>query len=98
MPKYRSATTTHSSNMAGARALWRATGMTDDDFGKPIIAVVNSFTQFVPGHVHLRDPVNWLPNKSKPQAAWRKSSTPLLWMMVSPWGTVACCIHCRRAS
>lgn len=55
MAKYRSATTTHGRNMAGARALWRATGMTDDDFGKPIIAVVNSFTQFVPGHVHLRD-------------------------------------------
>lgn len=55
MPKYRSATTTHGRNMAGARALWRATGMTDSDFGKPIIAVVNSFTQFVPGHVHLRD-------------------------------------------
>lgn len=55
MVKYRSATTTHGRNMAGARALWRATGMTDDDFGKPIIAVVNSFTQFVPGHVHLRD-------------------------------------------
>ncbi|HEY0209224.1 dihydroxy-acid dehydratase [Acerihabitans sp.] len=55
MPKYRSATTTHGRNMAGARALWRATGMTDDDFDKPIIAVVNSFTQFVPGHVHLRD-------------------------------------------
>ena len=48
MPKYRSATTTHGRNMAGARALWRATGMTDADFGKPIIAVVNSFTQFVP--------------------------------------------------
>ncbi|CAJ0993631.1 dihydroxy-acid dehydratase [Pantoea sp. Nvir] len=55
MPKYRSTTTTHGRNMAGARALWRATGMTNDDFGKPIIAVVNSFTQFVPGHVHLRD-------------------------------------------
>ena len=55
MPQYRSATTTHGRNMAGARALWRATGMTDADFGKPIIAVVNSFTQFVPGHVHLRD-------------------------------------------
>ena len=48
MPKYRSATTTHGRNMAGARALWRATGMTDADFGKPIIAVVNSFTQFKP--------------------------------------------------
>ncbi|MDB2601050.1 dihydroxy-acid dehydratase, partial [Amylibacter sp.] len=52
---YRSRTTTHGRNMAGARGLWRATGMTDDDFGKPIIAVVNSFTQFVPGHVHLKD-------------------------------------------
>lgn len=55
MPEYRSATTVNGRNMAGARALWRATGMTDADFGKPIIAVVNSFTQFVPGHVHLRD-------------------------------------------
>ena len=52
---YRSRTSTHGRNMAGARALWRATGMGDSDFGKPIIAVVNSFTQFVPGHVHLKD-------------------------------------------
>ncbi|HUR43520.1 MAG TPA: dihydroxy-acid dehydratase, partial [Aestuariivirga sp.] len=55
MPAYRSRTTTHGRNMAGARGLWRATGMKDEDFGKPIIAVVNSFTQFVPGHVHLKD-------------------------------------------
>jgi dihydroxy-acid dehydratase len=55
MPKLRSATTTEGRNMAGARALWRATGVKDTDFGKPIIAVVNSFTEFVPGHVHLRD-------------------------------------------
>ncbi|MES9990515.1 MAG: dihydroxy-acid dehydratase [Candidatus Thiodiazotropha sp.] len=55
MPQYRSRTTTHGRNMAGARALWRATGMKDDDFDKPIIAVANSFTQFVPGHVHLKD-------------------------------------------
>ncbi|HEX9594434.1 MAG TPA: dihydroxy-acid dehydratase [bacterium] len=55
MPAYRSRTTTHGRNMAGARALWRATGMTDADFDKPIIAVANSFTQFVPGHVHLKD-------------------------------------------
>lgn len=55
MPDYRSKTSTHGRNMAGARALWRATGVKDDDFGKPIIAVVNSFTQFVPGHVHLKD-------------------------------------------
>lgn len=55
MIPYRSRTSTHGRNMAGARGLWRATGMTDSDFGKPIIAVVNSFTQFVPGHVHLKD-------------------------------------------
>ena len=55
MPAYRSRTTTHGRNMAGARGLWRATGMKDEDFGKPIIAVANSFTQFVPGHVHLKD-------------------------------------------
>ncbi len=55
MPELRSHTTTHGRNMAGARALWRATGMTDNDFDKPIVAIANSFTQFVPGHVHLRD-------------------------------------------
>jgi dihydroxy-acid dehydratase len=55
MPVYRSKTTTHGRNQAGARALWRATGMKDEDFTKPIIAVCNSFTQFVPGHVHLKD-------------------------------------------
>ncbi|MFV0295279.1 MAG: dihydroxy-acid dehydratase [Hyphomicrobiaceae bacterium] len=55
MPQYRSRTSTHGRNMAGARGLWRATGMKDGDFGKPIIAIANSFTQFVPGHVHLKD-------------------------------------------
>ncbi|MHC9086856.1 dihydroxy-acid dehydratase [Luteimonas sp. RIT-PG2_3] len=55
MPDYRSKTSTHGRNMAGARALWRATGMKDDDFHKPIVAIANSFTQFVPGHVHLKD-------------------------------------------
>jgi len=55
MPAYRSRTSTHGRNMAGARALWRATGMRDEDFHKPIIAIANSFTQFVPGHVHLKD-------------------------------------------
>ena len=55
MPDYRSKTSTHGRNMAGARALWRATGMKDADFKKPIIAIANSFTQFVPGHVHLKD-------------------------------------------
>src|ERR1700759_5630261 len=55
MPPYRSRTSTHGRNMAGARGLWRATGMKDGDFGKPIVAIANSFTQFVPGHVHLKD-------------------------------------------
>ncbi|WP_327005903.1 dihydroxy-acid dehydratase [Dactylosporangium sp. NBC_01737] len=55
MPELRSKTSTSGRNMAGARALWRATGMTDADFGKPIVAIANSFTQFVPGHVHLRN-------------------------------------------
>src|ERR1700732_825739 len=55
MPVYRSRTSTAGRNMAGARSLWRATGMKDGDFEKPIIAVANSFTQFVPGHVHLKD-------------------------------------------
>lgn len=55
MPKYRSSTTTQGRNMSGARALWRATGVKDDDFGKPIIAIVNSFTEFVPGHIHLKN-------------------------------------------
>ncbi|WP_295165094.1 dihydroxy-acid dehydratase [uncultured Buchnera sp.] len=55
MPKYHSFTTTHGRNMSGARSLWRATGMTDEDFKKPIIAVVNSFSQFVPGHIHLQE-------------------------------------------
>ena len=53
MPELRSRTTTHGRNAAGARALWRATGMTDGDIGKPIVAIANSYTQFVPGHVHL---------------------------------------------
>ena len=69
MPHYRSRTSTHGRNMAGARALWRATGMKDGDFGKPIIAVVNSFTQFVPGHVHLRDLGALVARKSRPPAA-----------------------------
>ena len=55
MPELRSNTSTSGRNIAGARALWLATGMTDNDFGKPIVAIANSFTQFVPGHVHLKD-------------------------------------------
>ena len=55
MPEYRSNTTMKGRNMAGARALWRATGLKDEDFQKPLIAISNSYTQFVPGHVHLKD-------------------------------------------
>jgi len=55
MPALRSRITTHGRNAAGARALWRATGMGDDDFGRPIVAIANSYTQFVPGHVHLKN-------------------------------------------
>lgn len=98
MPQYRSATTTHGRNMAGARALWRATGMTDADFGKPIIAVVNSFTQFVPGHVHLRDLGKLVAEEIEPPVAWPKNSIPLLWMTGSPWGTAGCFILCRHAN
>ena len=68
MPKYRSATTTHGRNMAGARALWRATGVKEEDFGKPIIAVVNSFTQFVPAWSLIRLAM-LLPSIS----AWKRS-------------------------
>jgi dihydroxy-acid dehydratase len=67
MPKLRSATTTEGRNMAGARALWRATGVCDTDFGKPMVAIVNSFTEFVPGHVHLREVGQWV--KESVQAA-----------------------------
>jgi len=69
---YRSRTSTHGRNMAGARGLWRATGMKDSDFGKPIIAIVNSFTQFVPGHVHLKD----LRARSRLQVVLPKSLIP----------------------
>jgi dihydroxy-acid dehydratase len=72
MPIYRSKTTTHGRNQAGARALWRATGMKDEDFSKPIIAVCNSFTQFVPGHVHLKEQ-----EKLKSMVALRKNLIPL---------------------
>lgn len=98
MPKYRSATTTHGRNMAGARALWQPPAVKEEDFGKPIIAVVNSFTQFVPGHVHLKDPANWSHAKLKPRAALPKNSTPLRSMTASPWATAACSTRCHRVN
>ena len=99
MPHYRSRTTTHGRNMAGARGLWRATGMTDADFGKPIIAVVNSFTQFVPGHVHLKDlGATGRPGDRDRPAASPRNSTPSPSTTASPWDMTACSTACRRAS
>jgi hypothetical protein len=92
MPMYRSRTTTHGRNMAGARGLWRATGMKDGDFGKPIIAVVNSFTQFVPGHVHLKDLGQLVAREIEKRAASPRNSTPSRSMTASPWAMAACSI------
>ena len=91
MPAYRSRTTTHGRNMAGARGLWRATGMKDGDFGKPIIAVVNSFTQFVPGPRPPEGPrpAGGARDRGAPAASPR-SSTPSRSMTASPWATTAC--------
>ncbi len=79
--------------MAGARGLWRATGMKDEDFGKPIIAVVNSFTQFVPGHVHLKDLGQLVAAEIQAAGGVLKSSIQLQWTTVSQWGMTACFIH-----
>ena len=97
MPQLRSRTTTHGRNAAGARALWRATGMTDSDFGKPIVAIANSYTQFVPGHVHLRDLGDIVAeaHRARP-AAWRASSTPSPSTTASPWATAGCSTRCPR--
>ncbi len=98
MPQYRSRTTTHGRNMAGARALWRATGMKDGDFNKPIIAVANSFTQFVPGHVHLKDMGQLVAREIEKSGGVARNSIPSQWMTVSPWVTAACCIRCPVAT
>ena len=79
--------------MAGARGLWRATGMKDEDFGKPIIAVVNSFTQFVPGHVHLKDLGQLVAREIEASGGVAKELIPLPWMTGLPWGMTGCCIH-----
>ncbi len=98
MPKYRSATTTHGRNMAGARALWRATGMTDSDFGKPIIAVVNSFTQFVPGHVHLRDLGKLVAEQIEASGGVAKEFNTIAVDDGIAMGHGGCFIHCHHAS
>lgn len=97
MPDYRSKTSTHGRNMAGARALWRATGVADSDFGKPIIAIANSFTQFVPGHVHLHNMGQLVAREIEKQARLPKSSTPSPWTTASRWGTAGCFIRCPAA-
>ena len=95
---YRSRTTTQGRNMAGARSFWRATGMKDADFEKPIIAIANSFTQFVPGHVHLHDVGQRVKTVIDATAAGAWSSTPSRSTTASPWGTAECCIRCPAAS
>ena len=91
MPDYRSKTSTHGRNMAGARGLWRTTGMKDEDFGKPIIAVVNSFTQFVPGHVHLKD-LGQLVLKLKLLVVSQKEFNTIAVDDGLPWVMTGCCI------
>ena len=91
----RSQTSTAGRNMAGARALWRATGMKDEDFRKPIIAVVNSFTQFVPGHVHLKDMGQLVAREIEAAGAVAKEFNTMAMpsstaMTASPWGMTVC--------
>ena len=99
MPPLRSRTVTHGRNMAGARALRRATGVTNEDFGKPIIAIANSFTQFVPGHVHLRDVGQLVADAvAGGRRRSRASSTRSRSTTASRWATAACCTRCPAAS
>lgn len=95
MPALRSRTVTHGRNMAGARALLRASGVANTDIGKPIIAVANSFTEFVPGHTHLAPVAGSSPTRSSPPALYRANSTPSPWTTASPWATQACSTPCR---
>ena len=98
MPPLRSRTVTHGRNMAGARALLRATGVAREDIGKPIVAVANSFTEFVPGHVHLREVGQVVAEAVRPRARSPGSSTRSRLTTASRWGTAACCTPCRAAS
>jgi dihydroxyacid dehydratase/phosphogluconate dehydratase len=98
MPALRSRTTTHGRNMAGARALWRATGVTDADFGKPMVAVANSFTQFVPGHVHLKDIGQLVCGAIAEAGGIGREFTPSRSTTASRWATAACSTRCPAAS
>ena len=84
--------------MAGARSLWRANGMREDQIGKPVIAIVNSFTQFVPGHVHLHEIGQQVKRLSKRRAVSPPNSTRSPSMTASPWGTKACSTLFLRGS
>lgn len=91
MPAYRSHTSTKGRNMAGARALWRATGMKEEDFeNKPIIAVVNSFTQFVPGHVHLKDLGQMVAEEIEKAGGVAKEMNTIAIDDGIAWGTTVC--------
>ena len=94
MPVYRSHTTTQGRNMSGARALWRATGMKDGDFDKPIIAVANSFTQFVPGHVHLKDMGQLVIGEIEKAGGVGKEFNTIAVDDGIAWATTACSTHC----
>ena len=97
MPDYRSKTSTHGRNMAGARALWRATGMKDEDFKKPIIAIANSFTQFVPGHVHLKDMGQLVAREVERAGGVAKEFNTIAVDDGIAMAMTACCIRCRAA-
>ena len=98
MPVYRSRTTTHRRNMAGARGLWRTNGMKDGDFGKPVIAIVNSFTQFVPGHVHLKDLGQLVAREVEAAGGVAKEFNTIAVDDGIAMGHDGCCIRCPRAS
>ena len=84
--------------MAGARGLWRATGMKDGDFGKPIIAIANSFTQFVPGHVHLKDLGQLVAREIEAAGGVAKEFDTIAVDTASPWATTECSTACPRAT
>ena len=101
MPTYRSHTATQGRNMAGTRALWRATGMKEADFEKPIIAVGNSFTQFVPGHVHLKDLGQLVAREIEAAGGVAKEFNTIAVDDASQWDTwdtADCCTRCPRAT
>ena len=93
MPEYRSNTTMKGRNMAGARALWRATGLKDEDFQKPLIAISNSYTQFVPGHVHLKDMGDLVASEIKKAGGIAREFNTIAVDDGMRWDTMECSIH-----